>query len=299
MRKAHTPKSTAAHVSGAAKSRKRRNACGIRGRVSADALSRRKKRRRILKNGAKSDIIWNGVRNALRNARGARERHVMKKIRITGDGAYVLGQIFLAWGAALITAANFGVSMVVAPAYLISEKIPFLTFGMSEYIFQAFLLAVFCAVVGRFRVKYLLSFVTAFIYGNLLDLDLFILSLGGNYVFGVRVLLFAAGVVATAIGVAFFFNTYLPLGVYELFVKGLCDRFSLDIGKTKVAYDCSSLAVACVMSVAFFGLWPLRGIGLGTLICALLNGVVISAFSKLFTSKFDFTPLWNCPAWMK
>ena len=53
------------------------------------------------------------------------------------------------------------------------------------------------------------------------------------------------------------------------------------------------------MSVAFFGLWPLRGIGLGTLICALLNGVVISAFSKLFTSKFDFTPLWNCPAWMK
>lgn len=51
------------------------------------------------------------------------------------------------------------------------------------------------------------------------------------------------------------------------------------------------------MSVAFFGLWPLRGIGLGTLICALLNGVVISAFSKLFTSKFDFTPLWNCPAW--
>ena len=223
----------------------------------------------------------------------------MKKIRISGEGAYVLGQIFLAWGAALITAANFGVSMVVAPAYLISEKIPFLTFGMSEYIFQAFLLAVFCAVVGRFRVKYLLSFVTAFIYGNLLDLDLFIHSLGGNYVFGVRVLLFAAGVVATAIGVAFFFNTYLPLGVYELFVKGLCDRFSLDIGKTKIAYDCSSLAVACVMSVAFFGLWPLRGIGLGTLICALLNGVVISAFSKLFTSKFDFTPLWNCPAWMK
>ena len=54
----------------------------------------------------------------------------MKKIRITGEGAYVLGQIFLAWGAALITAANFGVSMVVAPAYLISEKIPFLTFGM-------------------------------------------------------------------------------------------------------------------------------------------------------------------------
>lgn len=190
--------------------------------------------------------------------------------------------------------------MVVAPAYLISEKIPFLTFGMSEYIFQAFLLAVFCAVVGRFRVKYLLSFVTAFIYGNLLDLDLFILSLGGNYVFGVRVLLFAAGVVATAIGVAFFFNTYLPLGVYELFVKGLCDRFSLDIGKTKIAYDCSSLAVACVMSVAFFlGCGRFAVSGSGTLICSAAERVVISAFSKLFTSKFSFTPLWNCPAWMK
>lgn len=223
----------------------------------------------------------------------------MKKIKITSEGAYILGQILLAFGTALVTAADFGVSMVVAPAYLISEKVPFLTFGMAEYTFQAFLLCVMCLIIRHFRVKYLLSFVTAVLYGCLLDLDLWLLSFGGEYGFIMRCVLYAAGIVITAIGVAFFFNTYLPMGVYELFVKEVSDRFSFNIGKFKMFYDCSSLAVACVMSVIFFGLWPLRGIGAGTVICAFVNGAIISAFAKLMSKRCDFTPAFNAPAWLK
>ncbi|MBQ9166537.1 MAG: hypothetical protein IJX71_06415, partial [Oscillospiraceae bacterium] len=87
--------------------------------------------------------------------------------------AYVMGLLALAFGTALMERADFGVSMVVAPAYLVhlklSETLPFFTFGMAEYTFQALLLVVMVVVLRRFRVSYLFSFVTAVLYGLTLD----------------------------------------------------------------------------------------------------------------------------------
>ena len=65
--------------------------------------------------------------------------------------------------------ADFGVSMVVAPAYLLyrwlSPAWSFVTFGMAEYCLQAVLLLAMCLLLRRFRVSYLFSFVTAVVYG--------------------------------------------------------------------------------------------------------------------------------------
>ena len=52
------------------------------------------------------------------------------------EAAYVLGMIILALGTALMERADFGMSMVVAPAYLLhmalSPTLPFFSFGMAE-----------------------------------------------------------------------------------------------------------------------------------------------------------------------
>ncbi|MBO6267432.1 MAG: hypothetical protein J6M06_04285, partial [Synergistaceae bacterium] len=67
--------------------------------------------------------------------------------------AYALGILALALGTALMERADFGMSMVVAPAYLLHLKISrtyaFFTFGTSEYCFQAALLAVMCLLLRR------------------------------------------------------------------------------------------------------------------------------------------------------
>lgn len=64
----------------------------------------------------------------------------MKRIKNFAELAYVLGLIILALGVALMEKADLGISMVVAPAYLISLKVSFLTFGRAEYTLQAVLL---------------------------------------------------------------------------------------------------------------------------------------------------------------
>ena len=55
--------------------------------------------------------------------------------------AYVFGIVFVARGVVLMEKADFGVSMVVAPAYLLyrwlSPVWSFVTFGMEEYCLQA------------------------------------------------------------------------------------------------------------------------------------------------------------------
>lgn len=219
----------------------------------------------------------------------------MKKT-LYSEVSYILGQIFLAFGAALITTAGFGVSMVVAPAYLISEKVSFLTFGMAEYSFQAILLVVFCIIVRQFRAKYLLSFVTAFVYGCLLDTFLALCALGAPYGVAVRVVLFVLGEASTVVGVVFFFKSYIPPEVYELFVQELSRKFGFEMGRVKWVYDISSLAVSVLMSLAFFG--AIRGIGIGTLICAAVNGGLISLFSKFLDSHFEIRPALRVPEWM-
>ena len=61
----------------------------------------------------------------------------MKNKNFYTEIAYVLGVILVALGTALVERANFGVSMVVAPAYVIYQKLSqtfsFFTFGMSAF----------------------------------------------------------------------------------------------------------------------------------------------------------------------
>ena len=89
------------------------------------------------------------------------------------EAAYVFGMFLLALGTAFMEKADFGMSMVVAPAYLlhlkISQYIPGFTFGMAEYVLQAVLILCLSVIMRRLKKGYLFSFVTAVLYGVILD----------------------------------------------------------------------------------------------------------------------------------
>ena len=88
----------------------------------------------------------------------------MKKRIFYTEAAYIVGLALLALSAAMMAASDFGVSMVVAPAYIlhleVSQYLPFFSFGMAEYTLQAVLLLLMILILRRFRVSYLFSFVT-------------------------------------------------------------------------------------------------------------------------------------------
>lgn len=202
--------------------------------------------------------------------------------------SYLMGLVLLAFGASLMTRADFGLSMIVAPAFIISEFFSFMTFGMAEYLFQALLLILLVVFVRRFKFTYLLSFLTAVCYGLMLDGCLYMLAFLGEINIAVRIMFYLIGLFATSLGVAFMFHTYISAEVYELFVKEATERFGWKIGVVKTVYDCTSLVLSVLMSFAFFGFGHFKGIGIGTLVCALVNGRLISAFGSLLEKKYDF-----------
>lgn len=212
-----------------------------------------------------------------------------KKWTGTGELSYVLATVLTTLGVAMMTKADFGLSMIVAPAYLLSQKLSFLTFGTAEYVVQALLLIVLFIALRRVEWRFMLTFVSALIYGAVLDG--FVLLLDAYTIpesIAARILYYVFGLLICDAGVSLYFNSYLPPCCYDMFVKELSAGLKLHQPKVKIIYDYSSFAVALVLTFLFFG--ELRGIGIGTLVCVFVNGPLINMFNKIFGKLTDFSP---------
>ena len=214
----------------------------------------------------------------------------MKKL--SRELMYVFGIVFIALGAVLMEKAAFGMSMVVAPAYIVYLKLSqvwsFFTFGMAEYLLQALLIIAMSLAFRKFKFCYLLTFVTAVIYGFVLDGFMALAAPLDGASVPVRVILYILGLIVCAFGVASMFKTYLMPEAYELVVKEIAQKTGKGTGLVKTAYDCISCAIAVILSFAFFGFGVFKGVHVGTILCALINGKIISIISAWLDSHFEF-----------
>ena len=216
----------------------------------------------------------------------------MKKGIFYTELAYILGLVILAVGTAMMERADFGVSMVVAPAYLfylkLSPSLPFFTFGMAEYMLQGMLLVIMILLLRRFRVSYLFSFATAVLYGFALDGAMSVIAMIPGTDTIARVLFYILGMLFCSLGVSLLFHTYISPEVYELWVKEMSARTGIAIHKYKTGYDCVSCVIGVILSFLFFGFGRFEGVKLGTIICALFNGFIIGCFTRILEKVWDF-----------
>jgi len=219
----------------------------------------------------------------------------MKKTEKASLILWLFGIAFVALGVAICSKADLGVSMIAAPAFVVSEALVSFwrgaSVGVMEYIIQGVMLVLLCLVIGRFRWRYLLAFAVAVLYGYVLN---FFLWLVGGVSFDavwLRWVMLIVGDCVTAFGVACFFRTRMPLQVYELFVAELSSRFGLNINKVKGCFDVSLLVISVVLAFTLFGdvrtfdfgtIWyqSFHSIGLGTLVTTAINSPIIALMGK-------------------
>lgn len=216
------------------------------------------------------------------------------KIGHMGEPAWLLGVLLCSLGVCFSAKSGFGVSMVVAPAYVLhrflSPSLPWMTFGAAEYLLQGTLILLLCIAVRRFKWKYLLSFFTAVCYGFALD---FWRLLFGTDVYALlwqRAVACAVGAVITAFAIALYLRTYLPQQGYELVVKELTERYSLRLGRVKWLYDISSLLLAILLMLLLFRTFSTDMVGVGTLLLTIVNTPLITLSGKLLDRFLAFTP---------
>ena len=208
------------------------------------------------------------------------------KRKISSEFAYLAGILLIASGVAFMEKADYGVSMVVAPAYLLYRWLSpiwsFFTFGMAEYCLQALLLVLMVLLIRRFRISYLFSFVTAVIYGFVLDGFMVLVSSLPVTEVWQRFMYYLMGMLLCASGVSTMFHTYISPEVYELFVKEVSSYCHMDINRFKTIYDCSSCLIGVIMSFLVFGFGHFVGVKWGTVVCALVNGWLIGRISAFY-----------------
>ncbi len=215
-----------------------------------------------------------------------------KKFTKNSEILWFLAIILCSLSVCLSANSGFGVSMIVAPAYILHLKIsaflPWFTFGIAEYCLQGLLLLICCIVMRKFKWKYPLSFGTVFLYG--LFLDLWRLLLGSEIYpeFWLRCLAYVAGMLICAFSIALFLRSYLPPQAYELFVKELSLLTGAGIHKVKWIYDISSLCTAIILMLLFFHTFSFEIIGVGTLIVTLINTPLIAFWGRIIDRFTDF-----------
>lgn len=217
----------------------------------------------------------------------------MKKIRIPSEAVYFIAIIVMALSVAMISASDFGLSMIVSPAYLVSLKIG-ISFGQGEYIMQGIMFIILCILMRKVKLVYFVSFLTGLIYGAVLDLwrliPLFDPSKTPPETISMpaRILLFAFGMMLTSFAVALFFKVYIYAQVYDFFIVAVAVKYKLNVNKFKIIFDFSFLALSVILTFALFG--KIVGIGWGTLVMAALNGVMITLFGKVIDKTVEIKP---------
>lgn len=215
----------------------------------------------------------------------------MKKISKMNEAAWLIGTVLCALGRVLCTKSGFGLSMIGAPSYIIHlklvENVPFFTQGTSEYVFQAALFVAVCIMLRTFKIKHLLSFVTAVILG--IVIDGWLLVFGGNAVYEalwLRVISFVSGELLTALAIAFLFRTSLPLQMYEVFVIEFASKFNVDKDRVKLWFDFSMLVLSVLLALILNK--NLEGVGIGTIIVTVVNAPLIMYCGKILDRMFIF-----------
>ena len=223
-----------------------------------------------------------------------------KRLKCSAELGYVIALILMAVGVACVARSSTGHSMISAPVYLIYTKLgDKLSYGTVEYLWQGLMLCILSLCVLRVRFRFLLSFVSAVLYGVLFDGCVFLVGLlpvGNSVAF--RFALMAIGLCLIPMAVALCVRSYVVPLAYELFIKEVALRWHLPLARVKWVYDMAGLVLSIVLSLAFFGFgvfedfsianfwralvngYVIEGIGIGTLLAALINGPTIAFWGR-------------------
>lgn len=213
----------------------------------------------------------------------------MKKPVFYTEIAYVLGVLLLALATALMEQGAFGMSIVVAPAYVVHLKLvemwSWFSFGVAEFVCQTMVLAITFIIVGRVRLTWLLAFGTTALYSLALDGFLLVTALIPTLL-AVRIAVYVLGFALCVTAVGLILHGYLPPSAYDLYAKLVTAKTGRPLSVVKTTYDLVSLAVAVGLSLWFFG--GIRGVGVGTVAGALLGGICIRRTMEWLGRLFDF-----------
>lgn len=105
--------------------------------------------------------------------------------------------------------------------------------------------------------------------------------------FWMQCLILLLGCLVLALGINFEVAPKIMFVPGEGAVQAISDTFHTNFGKTKVAFDTTLMSTALLLSFLFFG--RLNGLGVGTIISALIVGIFVNGIRNILHLEKHFS----------
>lgn len=212
-----------------------------------------------------------------------------EKKLFVGELALFMGLIINSFANTLMVKSGFGISSISSVPYTLSLVFDNITYGSWNYIFQCVLILILVLITKKFKVGYIVSFFLAIVFGNMIDFcNIFIMQkLLNNIIYNIIYFLISFSMLS--VGMSLLLKCKTPVLPIDTFTRDLTEEFNINYKKVKTVFDLSCLATTIVLSVVF--LKGFEGIGIGTVICALITGKVVSFVNSFVDEHFYFKPM--------
>lgn len=192
---------------------------------------------------------------------------------------FIVGVLVNSFGIALITKAALGTSPISSVAYVLSLALP-LTIGQFTFIMNMVFIALQPVLLRReYRPIQVLQIAVNVVFSGFLDVSMGMLSWLDPTTLPLQLAALLAGCVILGVGVAVEVAPDVLMVPGEGLVRAIYIVVSRHFGSARFGtiknlFDISLMLIAVVLSLAFFGY--LNGIGVGTVIAALLVGRIVN-----------------------
>lgn len=192
---------------------------------------------------------------------------------------FIIGLFVNALGVSFITKAQLGTSPISSVPYTLSKAFP-LTMGTFTFLLNMGL------IIGQvifqkkdFKKMQLIQIPISVIFGYFIDLTMSSLSFLNPTAYVIKIVFLIIGCAILGFGVSMEVIANVVMLSGEAFVKAISSKFNKDFGITKVSFDITLAGTSIIISLLTFH--NIVGVREGTIIAALIVGVIAKFFSKI------------------
>ena len=196
---------------------------------------------------------------------------------------FVISLFFAALGVAFTKHGELGVSPISSVANVMSYKFSNFSLGTWLIIWNCLLIVGQIFILRKkFQLIQLLQIPLSFLFGWFTDLGMWIVSFISVNTYPMRIAMVVVGIVILGFGISLSVIANVIMNSGEAFVKAISDALNKEFGNVKIAFDVLCVIISLALSLIFFH-FTIVGTREGTIISALLTGVVV----KFFSSKLE------------
>lgn len=214
-----------------------------------------------------------------------------RKIPVRGELAVIVIAIINSFSVFLTVYSLGGTAPISSVPYILSEVFPKLSLGVWTYGFQSSL--VFILIFARLRRRegryvpvYLCSFLVGGLFSIMMDVHKAWITLLPQTI-PLCILYYVVGYFVLAFGIALSNYCKMPVIPTDLFPREMTVLTGKPYKNIKVPFDVLCLTVTVVLGLVF--LRELRGIGIGTVVCAFTMGRTAAWIGNWLDAHFVFS----------